>query len=459
MVNLNRSRGATPDGNAPGAGHAGKGPWGRWRNRLLLTVGAVGVVGALVTATSFALFTSQSSAQTDAFAAGTVIVTSGSPSCTFSNMEAGDSESCQYKVSYTGSLNAWISLEMSATSTAEAAYYPVAGTATLEGGQALLNNVGTNGLHLSITGVQRGTSTSTSYPLGTLTCNNVGTAGTSLGQPGYQDKCTAPTQYPTITGQGPYATLHCATTNSCTTVGGNGSVKQGWTDTFTITGTLPLSAGNKYQGSMAKVTLVANAVQASNYGGPQSLVIASNNTWLAVPHTGITTTYTSAQPAQEVCLSSTVPYNCPTGALDYNMPGANPSYWSAPLGQIPTARWIWSPLPNGASTPVTTNSSVYLQDTFTVGAPVLSGSVTLYTAADNYASVYVNGQHVGTVGSTVGAGTETSFDTLTPITIPASDFHQGTNTIIVHAVNDPNGHSTYQGDPAGIVLGGTLHLA
>jgi hypothetical protein len=421
------------------------------------------VVGALVTATSFALFTSQSAAQTDSFTAGTVIVTSGSPSCTFSNMEAGDTESCQYKVSYTGSLNAWITLGISATSTAEAAYYPVQGTETLEGGQALLNNVGSNGLKLTITGQQDGmpTPTPTSYPLGSLMCNNIG-SGSSLGQPGYQDQCTSVPTHQEVLGVGKYATTDCA--NTCTTVGGNGSVKKGWTDTFTITGHLPLTAGNKYQGSTAKVKLVANAVQASNYtSGPQTLTIASNSSWTAYgPGNG--SPGASLGNAQEVCLSPTVPYSCPTGALDYNFASASGA-WSAPLGNIPGAFWIWAPLGSnsvanqtGRYTPVGTDSSVYLQDQFNVSAPVLSGNVTLYAAADNYASVWVNGKHVGTVGSTTGEGTSASYDTLTPITIPASDFTVGNNTIIVHAVNDPNGYGNYQGDPAGIVVGGTLYL-
>ena len=451
-------RDAGPEGSPPGT--AGRGadrrPGRRWRNRLLLAVGAVGTMGVLVTATSFALFTSQSSAQTDSFAAGTVILTSGSSNCTFSNLEAGDSRSCTYQVTYTGSLDAWITLGVTSTSTAEAAYYPVAGTATLEGGQSLLNAVpGNHGLQVTISDNQGTGTAPEAFPLGKMTCANVGTPGTSLGQKGYQDQCTTTATPEVVVGQGKDATTGCMNTNSCVTVGGDGSVSRGWTDTFTVTGTLPLSAGNKYQGSTATISLVANAQQASNNSDvqPSKILIASNNTW-----SGAQVLASGVIPqgnAVEVCLNPNTPYPCPPGAVDFNYTYAQGN-WAAPLSNIPGARWIWANVT--PTTPTSTDRTVQLSKEVYVPAPVVSGNVYLYTAADNYSTVWVNGTQVGTVGSATGEGVSSAYNGITTVQIPGTDFKTGVNTIMVQATNLPDGGGNYNGNPAGIVLGGTLYL-
>ena len=414
-------------------------------------------MGILVTATSFALFTSQSSAQTDSFAAGTVILTSGSSNCTFSNMEAGDSRSCTYRVTYTGSLDAWITLGVASTSTAEAAYYPVTGTTTLEGGQSLLNAVpGNHGLQVTISDNQGAGTAPQAFTLGKMSCANVGTAGTSLGQKGYQDQCTTTATPEVVVGQGQDATTGCTKTNACVTVGGDGSVSRGWTDTFTVTGTLPLSAGNRYQGATAKISLVANAQQASNNSDvqPSKILIASNNTW-----SGAQVLASGVIPqgnAVEVCLNPNTPYPCPPGAVDFNYTYAQGN-WAAPLSNIPGARWIWANV-----TPTTSTSmdrTVQLSKEIYIPAPVVSGTVYLYTAADNYSTVWLNGQQVGTVGSMAAPGVSSAYNSLTTLQIPGTAFKTGVNTIMVQATNLPdNGGGTYNGNPAGIVLGGTLYL-
>src|SRR5438132_251569 len=44
--------------------------------------------------------------------------------------------------------------------------------------------------------------------------------------------------------------------------------------------------------------------------------------------------------AKRVCLSASVPANCPRGAFIYDFPGAA-SEWRADLSSIPDANWIW----------------------------------------------------------------------------------------------------------------------
>ena len=100
--------------------------YGRLGRRLGLTALAVGTAGAVLAATSFALFTSGASSQTDAFASGTVVIgTISTPlDCTIQNIEPGDSGTCTYKLTYSGSLNAWVGLSILASAVATAAYTP-----------------------------------------------------------------------------------------------------------------------------------------------------------------------------------------------------------------------------------------------------------------------------------------------------------------------------------------------
>jgi predicted ribosomally synthesized peptide with SipW-like signal peptide len=425
----------------------------------------VGTAGILVAGATFALFTSQAQAQADSFQAGTVILTGQPATCTFANMEPGDSDTCMYDVTYKGSLDAWITLSVSAMSTAMQAYTPMPGSQTMIGGQALLNNQSPNGLQLSITDNQGPNTTPEQFQLGALSCSNIGKSGTSLGQIGYQDRCTAAPTQQLVTGQGPLAVSGCQLTNSCVTVGGNGSVEQGWTDTFTVTGTLPLAAGNIYQGANAVVTLQAMAQQASNNnsvptnqpsGLPTALSFVSNSTW---------PTY-SGRPsmggkllgnAEDVCLSATVPYACPAGGVIFGYPTPN-GVWTAPLTNIPGALWIWAPGVTG-STPTTTDQTVYFSKDLYIPAPVVTGTVTIYAAADNYAAVYINGNLVGQVG-VYGQTSSGTYNSINTITVPGSDFTTGLNRITVEGSNTPNKYSSvYQGNPAGVVFGGTLQLA
>lgn len=78
--------------------------------RIALALATTGVVAALVSGVSFALFTSDAGNQSNTFTAGTVTLTQTPAfSCqTSNNMAPGDTDTCTYGVSYTGSLPAWI---------------------------------------------------------------------------------------------------------------------------------------------------------------------------------------------------------------------------------------------------------------------------------------------------------------------------------------------------------------
>lgn len=277
------------------------GSWKFHGRRLALAVAALGATGALVGAASFALFTSQATAQTDTFSAGTVILgqTTALPACTFTDggtsggsdssgvtftsnpMEPGDTGTCTYSLSYTGSLNAWVELGVSATSTSLAAYTPT-GSVTQIGGEALLNDGhDANGMAVTITsagkdGATGGAFSQSGITYGSLTCTNTGTEGAN----GSAETCNTATPNETLLTDGATTT----TTNSAPA----NSWSMNTTDTITLTGSLPLTAGNGYQGSSATLTLTARAVQASNN--------ALNSS--GVPANGFCQTPTSAS---EVC--------------------------------------------------------------------------------------------------------------------------------------------------------------
>ncbi len=226
--------------------------------RLALTVGAVGTVAALVGAVSFALFTSQAKGQTDTFAAGTVVLGSAATgSCNVQNMEPGDSSSgytagnkadpsCTYSITYSGSLNAWVGLQIGVQSTGIATYTPT-GSSTPIGGAALLNSTGKNQLQYQVSlnnGVTSKTLSTSQLPV--LSCKTTSGIPTCSGQTGYI--------------LFPGTVMSATKSNSAPT----GSWQNKETGTVVVEYGLPLSAGNKYQGSSATITLSARAVQASN---------------------------------------------------------------------------------------------------------------------------------------------------------------------------------------------------
>ena len=84
--------------------------------RLTLGLLAVAMTSLVVTATTFALFTAQTSNQSNTFTACTV--TLGAPTTNMTditNIAPGDSGTSNYTVQYTGSLDAWLGLTTSLT--------------------------------------------------------------------------------------------------------------------------------------------------------------------------------------------------------------------------------------------------------------------------------------------------------------------------------------------------------
>ncbi len=75
----------------------------------LLALGAVGTLAALSISTSLALFSATGAQQTNSFATGTVTLNSRSDSTCHITQTTS---TCTYKVDYTGSLSAWIGLDV-----------------------------------------------------------------------------------------------------------------------------------------------------------------------------------------------------------------------------------------------------------------------------------------------------------------------------------------------------------
>jgi len=159
--------------------------------------------------------------------------------------------------------------------------------------------------------------------------------------------------------------------------------------------------------------------------------------------------------AQAVCLNASSPTNCPSGATLWGYSGSG---WGSNLSSIPGAVWIWAPGTTGATTPVELVAFTFTNTFMLAGTP-LSGTIAI--SVDDFAAVYVNGNLVGSVGSTTDASLSgaaqsalTSFDLL-PFLV------SGNNTISILAQNGQDSFAnctncSYSQHPAGVVFGGTL---
>jgi hypothetical protein len=160
--------------------------------------------------------------------------------------------------------------------------------------------------------------------------------------------------------------------------------------------------------------------------------------------------------AQLVRLNSSYPSPCPPGATVYGFVGGG---WRADLSSIPSAHWIWAPNVNGTTTPAELNQ-FFFSKTFQLNGTKAFGSISI--SADDFAEVRVNGHVVGTIGSVSDFSTAmlaqsslTTFDLTAFLTA-------GTNILTVRAGNGRFGlccPSSYSGNPAGVVFGGSLTAA
>jgi hypothetical protein len=161
--------------------------------------------------------------------------------------------------------------------------------------------------------------------------------------------------------------------------------------------------------------------------------------------------------AKRVCLSPSVPTNCPLGAFIYDFPGAA-SEWRADLSSIPDAKWIWRADTHRKA--ISDLATFRASKTVTIpGAPL---SATLYIAVDDFARVLVNGTIAGTWGSTSDPNAASFANNHTGSFDITSLLYSGKNTIVVEAQNGPAFFAvgcspcTYQSNPAGVVFGATV---
>ncbi len=194
----------------------------RWRlagRRLALVAGALGTTALLTAASTFGLFSASAGSQTNQFTAGTVTLGSSAlATCTITNMAPGDSSqgwagspagnhqdpTCVDKITYTGSLSAWVWIDVTVTSPNPAA----PGTPALWDGTP-------SGLQLDIADGNRVYQPNTTHQLLSAV-----------------------------------------------------PVRNGFTDTIDVNYLLPLLAPDSYQRGTAVVTIAAEAVQARNNTQP-----------------------------------------------------------------------------------------------------------------------------------------------------------------------------------------------
>jgi hypothetical protein len=227
---------------------------------VLTSVIGVGAIATLATGASFALFSATGPTQNNTFAAGTVTLPSslstGSVTLNLTNMAPGDTGSGSYVLDYTGSIPAFLGLKV-----------------TTSGDTGL-------GITLAVTDVNN----DSGYCI----------IGTNTGAPFW---CTTSTVNPTVIGGSPYVVpvdhnvgtqqdiymlpglnTVCETDSglannytACPTSLPSNAV-QTWGDiaapnqavNLQLDVSLPLSAGNQYQGEAVTVTLQLIAVQAPN---------------------------------------------------------------------------------------------------------------------------------------------------------------------------------------------------
>ena len=196
----------------------------KWkRRRTPLVIAAILGLAGIGVGVTFALFSSQIVGGQSTFQSGTVTLSKTADGfCTLADMKPGDSGTCTLNWSYAGN-NAWLAVDLAYTNTA-AVSVPTAyggGSPTPCGllGQVNVTQTCFNPMTLTING------TPVTLP------SPVGASGTIT------DILLNPTTTPTVNG-------------------GTGTVTLGYS--------LPLTAGNSYQGASAAVTMTVHAVQWKN---------------------------------------------------------------------------------------------------------------------------------------------------------------------------------------------------
>jgi hypothetical protein len=156
--------------------------------------------------------------------------------------------------------------------------------------------------------------------------------------------------------------------------------------------------------------------------------------------------------AQNVCLNSTSPPNCPAGATIY---GYEHTAWQADLSAIPGATWIWAPGITG-KTRHASGASYRFRRSLTVRGRVVSG--TAYVAADDLARIKINGTWVGRWGSVSNFSKAARANARLKGIDITSFLTRGVNRLSVWTKNGPNRFGgcspcSYAENPAGVVFG------
>lgn len=182
----------------------------------------------------------------------------------------------------------------------------------------------------------------------------------------------------------------------------------------------------------------------------QTINFVSDQSWDVVD-----TADNSLGTAQAVCLNALSPSPCPSGATQYGFSGSG---WEADLTPILSAQWIWAPGITGSSSPAELEAYSFSK-TFVLDANATEA--TIFIAADDFASVSVNGSLVGAVGSTTDASLAVfAANNLTSFDI-SSFLDTGNNVIEIMGQNGIGAFAscsncTYSQHPAGVVFGGTI---
>lgn len=205
--------------------------------------------------------------------------------------------------------------------------------------------------------------------------------------------------------------------------------------------------------SLAAFFVVGAALPAAAQSTTTTLV--SGPSWNTTSASGA-----SLGSAQYVVLNSQYPTVQPPGATSYGASASSPG-WTADLSSIPGAYWIWAPGITGATPDASLAQYSFSQQFFLAGAPQTG---TFSVAADDFASVVVNGTQVGAVGSITDVGTAFAAQSaLTTFNI-APYLLTGQNTIVVNAENGPSYFAgavnpPYSVNTAGVVFGGVITSA
>jgi len=208
------------------------------KKRMALGAGAlatVGAVAALAAGVTFGFFSATTPTQTNTISAGTVSLTqTAATSCNVTDIQSGDSGTCNFTVNYTGTVSdgVWLGADLGISGTAGVpvqSYAPGNAGGTPAAAPGLYDSTA-NGLQVSVTDNQAPSGT---YMSGT-TLNGTATAGAS---PSVADLLVNPTAFTAPTSV-----------------------------TFTIAWSLPTTASNAYDSATSTITLLVHAVQAGNNG-------------------------------------------------------------------------------------------------------------------------------------------------------------------------------------------------